>query len=689
MNKITESHLNRDAYVYIRQSTQDQVNHNLESKRRQYSLQNKARELGWSHVVVIDEDLGKSASGSAARAGFERLLVKVCQGIAGAIFAVEASRLARNGREWHTLLEFCGFMETLIIDHDGVYDPRHPNDRLLLGMKGTISEMELTILRQRSQEALKQKAARGELYMTVAVGYIRSPGDLLEKDPDLRVQNAIALAFRKFQEMASVRQVLLWFRQNELRLPVVNYRNGEKQALWKLPVYNTLMHILTNPIYAGAYAFGRTYTRTKMENGQKRIVRGYRRKQPDWPVLIKDHHEGYIKWEEYMYNQNVISENANMKGAMVRGSIKRGPSLLAGLLRCGHCGRKMHVTYSGTKGRVVRYSCRGAQINHGAGTCISLGAIRLEQAITEALLNVLSPLGIEAAVEAIHRIEETGSQEKHHKELALEQARYESDRAQKQYDLSDPENRLVTTELERRWNEKLLIVQTLEDELQQMPPLKKLRLEEEKDLMALGEDLRLVWEHPESNIKLKKRILRAAIKEIVISISKGMVKAVLHWAGGDHSEVQFPKNKTGMHRWRTDIETERIIRNMARMAPDHQIASLLNRLGKKTGKGNSWTKMRVTTFRNDHNIAVYQEGEVEARGELFLDQAAEKLDVHKSKIYKLIRKGFLPATQVCKGAPWIIRKEDLSTWANFLRSGESTSPLTTLQPNLFLEKTTT
>ncbi len=319
MNKITEAHLSRDAYVYIRQSTQDQVNKYLESKRRQYSLQNKARELGWSRVVVIDEDLGKSASGSTERAGFERLLAKVCQGIAGAIFAVEASRLARNGREWHTLLEFCGFMETLIIDHDGVYDPKHTNDRLLLGMKGTISEMELTILRQRSLEALRQKAARGELYLSVAVGYMRSSGDRLEKDPDLRVQNAIALVFRKFQEMASVRQVLLWFRQKQLRLPAVIYRSKEKQVFWKLPVYNTVLHILNNPIYAGAYAFGRTYTQTKIENGQKRIVRGYRRKQQDWPVLIKDHHEAYIKWEEFMPERELESQAClNMAMAVSR-----------------------------------------------------------------------------------------------------------------------------------------------------------------------------------------------------------------------------------------------------------------------------------------------------------------------------------------------------------------------------------
>lgn len=235
MNKITESHLGREAYVYIPQSTQGQVRHNQESRRRQYDLQTRARELGWSKVVVIDEDLGKSGSGSVERTGFERLLAKVCQGAAGAVFAVEASRLARNGREWHTLLELCGFMETLIVDHDGIYDPKHPNDRLLLGMKGTISEMELTIMRQRSLEALRQKAKRGELLTSVAVGYLRCPDDRLEKDPDLRVQNAIALVFRKFREMASVRQVLLWFREKNVRLPARSRQGAGTPVSWKCP----------------------------------------------------------------------------------------------------------------------------------------------------------------------------------------------------------------------------------------------------------------------------------------------------------------------------------------------------------------------------------------------------------------------------------------------------------------------
>src|SRR5512136_1075059 len=254
MTKITAEHLARSAYVYIRQSTADQLAHNHESRRRQYGLVDRAKQLGWSNVDVIDDDLGRSGGG-IARPGFERLLATICDGRVGAVLAIEASRLARNGRDWHTLIEFCGLVGTLIVDEDGVYDPRHPNDRLLLGMKGTMSEMELSLFRQRSLEALKQKARRGELFLTVAIGYLKTAHDRIEKDPDRRVREAIALVFTKFAELQTVRQVHLWMRQQRLPLPATEYGPEGRKVVWKLPVYNTLHHMLTNPIYAGAYVF--------------------------------------------------------------------------------------------------------------------------------------------------------------------------------------------------------------------------------------------------------------------------------------------------------------------------------------------------------------------------------------------------------------------------------------------------
>jgi DNA invertase Pin-like site-specific DNA recombinase len=373
MSKISPEHLARGAFVYVRQSTADQLRNNHESRRRQYALAERAQMLGWSEVVVIDDDLGVSAGG-VARPGFERLLAAICAGQVGAVVSIEASRLARNGRDWHTLLEFCALVGSVIVDEDGVYDPRSVNDRLLLGMKGTMSEMELSLLRQRSAEALKLKAARGELHTTVAIGFVRSADDRIELDPDQRIREAIGAVFARFAQAGSVRQVLLWFRQERIELPSALYVAGRRSVVWRLPSYNTVLHILANPVYAGAYAFGRTESRVRIEAGRKRVGRGYRRQREDWQVLILDHHDGYIDWDTYEHNQNVIADNTNMRGAMARGALRRGEALLAGLLRCGHCGRKLHVAYSGSDGHTSRYHCKGAAINHGSPhKCISFG----------------------------------------------------------------------------------------------------------------------------------------------------------------------------------------------------------------------------------------------------------------------------------------------------------------------------
>jgi excisionase family DNA binding protein len=660
MSKITPDHLARGAFVYVRQSTQDQLLHNHESRRRQYALADRARALGFSSVEVIDDDLGRSGGG-AARPGFERLLVSICEGRVGLVLAVEASRLARNGRDWHTLLEFCGLVGCLLADEDGIYDARLPNDRLLLGMKGTMSEMELSVLRQRSLEALRQKARRGELFVNVAVGYVRVRHDRIALDPDLRVREAIALVFRKFAAFQSVRQVHLWLRQERIRLPVTEIDEHGQRIAWKPPVYSSVLRILTNPVYAGAYAFGRTCSRVTVEDGRKRVVRGFRRERADWEVLIPEHHEGYVCWAEFERNQRLIADNAHSKGVMARGSVRRGDALLAGLLRCGHCGRRLHVSYSGTQGFCVRYSCQGAHFNHGTQRCIAFGGLRVDAAVAAETLRLLAPLGIEAALRAIEAREADADAARRQVELALTQARYEADLARRQYDVVDPGNRLVAAELERRWNDRLVEVRSLEERLaahaSERPEAPSAA--ERDRLMALGADLEAAWRHPRATAETRKRILRAAIAEIVTRVADRTIDLVIHWQGGDHTRLIVPKNRPGQHRWSSSAAVDDLIRGLARQQPDAAIAATLNRSGLRTSKGNSWTEARVRSLRSAHDIAVHRPGEMAERGELKLEEAAELLQVSRMTVLRLISGGSITASQVCKGAPWAIPRAQL------------------------------
>ena len=661
MSKIAPEHLARRAYVYVRQSTADQLRHNPESRRRQYALADRARALGWRDVEVIDDDLGVSAGG-VARPGFERLLAAICGGEVGAVVSIEASRLARNGRDWHTLLEFCALVGSLIVDEDGVYDPRGVNDRLLLGMKGTMSEMELSLLRQRSLEAVKLKAARGELHTTVAIGFVRSDDDRIELDPDLRIRSAIAAVFQRFAQAGSVRQTLLWFRQERIELPGASYIDGRRSVQWKLPVYKTLLHILTNPVYAGAYAFGRTGSRSSIDAGRKRIVRGFRRCREDWQVLIVQHHEGYIDWATYEHNQRVIADNTNMRGSMALGSARRGEALLAGLLRCGHCARKLHVHYGGYDGSIARYECRGAAICHGSSErCISFGSLRVDQAVSAQVLSALRPLGIQAALRAIEQRSVDDCSKRRQFELALEQARFEAARAQRQFDAVDPGNRLVATELERRWNERLAQVPSRQAQLDSFDAQASSSLEPEQReaLLRLGSDLPLAWHDPAAGNETRKRILRAVIKEIIARVADVEVQLVIHWQGGDHTTLRVPRNRTGQHRWVTLAQVGELIEQLARQLNDASIAAQLNRLGHRSGKGHTWTAMRVRSYRKDHGIAVYREGEREERGELTLDQAAKVLDTSTMTVLRMIATGTIAAKQVCRGAPWVIARSEL------------------------------
>lgn len=675
MNKITPEHLARDAYVYVRQSTPDQLLNNPESRRWQYALEARARTLGWENVIVIDEDLGRSGGG-AARPGFERLLGAICADTAGAVFAIEASRLARNGRDWHTLLEFCVVVNSLIIDEDGIYDPRSVNDRLLLGLKGTFSELELSLFRQRSHEALRLKAARGELNTTVAIGYRRGADDRLEQDPDKRIREALSLAFRKFAEIGSVRQLVLWLRQERIEFPVAVHGAQGRSVQWRLPRYHTVHRLLTNPVYAGAYVYGRTFTQVRFEGGRKVSTHGIARRQEEWAVVIRNHHDGYITWEEYDRNQKVIAGNANMKGAMVRGSVRNGGGLLVGLLRCGHCGRKLKVHHNARQG--PRYVCTTDIANLTNKNCIAFSNMRIDAAVSAEVLRAVAPMAMEAALQLIADREQADAERLRQCELALQQARYEAMHARRQYDAVDPDNRLVAGELERRWNECLATVAQLEEQMENLRHEQPRMLSEDDrtTLLELADDLPRVWNHPESSVEIRKRILRAVLKEIVVTIEGDRLRLVVHWQSGDHTRLEVVKNRVGQNRFKTDKETVQLVRELARVLPDHSIAPVLNRLRIRSARGNTWNELRVRNFRGTHQIAVYREGERAERRELILHEAASRLGINKMTVIRLIRDGILPGRQICAGAPYVIREEDLDRPAvrRAIRNGRAVSP---------------
>lgn len=650
--RITAEHVSRAAFVYVRQSTGDQVQNNLESQRLQYRLVDRARELGWSKVEVIDDDLGRSAGGSE-RPGFQKLLSAVCAKEAGIVFSTEASRLSRNGREWHTLLEFCGVVGCLLGDRDTIYDPRLANDRFLLGMQGSVYELELSVLRQRSREAQWQKAGRGELFTTVAIGYVKVGRDRIEMDPDQRVRDAVALVFRKFAEFGSGRQVHLWLRQEGIELPALRYGPRGREVVWRLPGYNTIKKMLANPVYAGAYVWGRSIVRVELQEGHKRVTRELRSSAQDWPILIRDHHDGYIGWDEYERNQRMIADNAGSLPS-ARRAVRHGSGLLAGLLRCGHCGRKLQVNYRGKYS--ARYKCRGSEHEDGE-RCVSFGALRVDEAVGEAVVRAVQPQGVGAALLAIEAANTACSETALQAVRALEEARFRADEARWRYEAVNPDHRLVADNLERLWNERLQVVQECEVRLsraQAQSQHRELTPEEREAWLSMGVELERAWRHEAAPPELRKRILRAALVEIVATVNDNIVTLILHWQGGSHTALRVRKNRVGEHRMAADAETEDLIRALARIMPDRLIASFLNRAGKTTGPGNNWTVARLRAFRSNHNIPVYREGEMRERSEMKLQEAAAHLSVSEKTVRRLIHSGAIPARQACKGAPWVI-----------------------------------
>jgi len=657
--KIRSQHLARKAMLYVRQSSAFQVTHNQESSKLQYAMQARLRELGFTEIEIVDEDLGRSAAGTVTRSGFERMVAEVSLGRVGAVAAREVSRFARNSREWQQLVEVCRIVDTVLIDQEAVYAPRASNDRLLLGLKGSLNEYELDLLRHRSLEARRAKARRGELLVTAPVGYRKNEEQRLEKDPDRRVQEVIRLVFDQFELLGSVRQTLLWFHEHDLQLPAVTAR---AEVRWKRPIYGTLYQMLTNPAYGGAYAYGKTEHGTRYVEGVARKS-ARRRPREQWLALIPNAHEGYVSWERFERLQGVIHSNDTRTGAHT-GATRAGAAMLSGLLRCRRCASKLIVLYTGRCGDIARYACNRAWLDKGLSRCISFGGTRVDAAIAQQVLRVVQPAAIEAAIMA--QQDEANKQDEVVAALErdLEAARYAAGRAQRQFDAADPLNRLVTDELERRWNQALQRVDEIEQRIAQhrgasvdaTPPTME-------EFSALADRLEELWQHPDTDIRLRKRIVRSLINEVIVDVDTAASEIVLliHWKGGLHTEVRVPRRRRGQNSLHTAPETVDVVRSLVRICPDDMVANVLNRNGLRTGRGNFWTRERVTALRSHHDIPVYCAERRTREGWLNLTEAARLVGVCPRTLRLAVDHGELTAAHPLPDGPWIFNRAELQS----------------------------
>lgn len=657
--ELPKAVVERAAIVYVRQSTGIQVQENLESQRRQYDLVELARQYGFRDVSVIDEDLGRSASGTMDRPGFRNLVGRICEGSVGAVFCLEASRLARNGRDWHHLLELCGLFGAYVIDSDGVHDPGLPNDRLLLGLKGTMSEFELTLIRKRLVDAAVAKARRGELRIGVPVGYLWSRDGGLIKDPDRRIQDAIHTIFRLFERLGSATQVLLHMRREGFLFPRPVDGKSMSELVWRAPAYRNVIAVLQNPFYAGAYAYGKSKVQTSLVDGSLRKTYGRARPMEEWTVLARDHHEAYVTWETFDRNRERLSRNSYSQRAGAAKSSRGGQALMAGLLRCRRCGRMLHVVYTGRSSK-PRYTCRRGRQMHGIDPCIAFGARRVDLAIGAEILLVVEPLAVEAALMAEREAVAQLDERRRALELERQQAEYETKLAARRYEKVDPDNRLVAAELEARWNAAMNRLRECEAKLLANSTSDAGVPIDRESLLDLAKDLDAVWKSPSADMRTKQRLVRALIEEIVVDLDdeKREVILVIHWRGGQHSELRVRKPQPGEHTMRNAPEVEEVIRQMGARWSDEHIAATLNRMGTSTPFGHSWNTKRVGDYRRTKGIPGYESAVKDGKC-LTMVEAAKKAGVTCHAIRKLIQGGILPAKQYVFDAPWQILAADL------------------------------
>ncbi len=660
-DRIKPTHLNRCAYIYVRQSTAAQVQYNRESTDRQYKLADRALRLGWSksQINVIDEDLARSGSVTSERHGFAMMTTEVALGHVGLILSIEVSRVARNNADWYRLLDLCGVTDTLIGDEDGLYHPGLFNDRLLLGLKGTMAEAELHVIRARLEGGIRNKAARGQLRRGLPVGFLWGEGDgEILFHPDQAVTQTIHCVFEKFAEMGSVRQVWLWFRSQGLSFPLQS--NSSSEIQWVTPTYTGIHQVLTNPVYAGAYTYGKTNQEHYVDQAghlRKRIRRLPRSK---WAVLIRDHHQGFIDWETYEMNQSRIAKNTHPTPHQASGAIREGSALLQGIATCGHCGRRLRVYYQG-KHSTPGYYCAANTIANGRGMfCLRVGGLRIDEAVAHAFLDAVAPAGIEAALLAEKNLETDHDAALAQWRLQVERARYETERAERRYRSVEPENRLVARTLEAEWESRLSELATAQAELARRQSQRPASLTDEQRarIRVLGTDLKRVWEAPTTTARDRKELLQTLLEEVIIAVLPAESKAhlTLRWRGGAISELDLSLRTHRVPPIRTDEATIDLVRRLAAHHPDAVIAGILNRQGRRTANGDRFTANKVGNLRRYWQIPRFDRTSVSSEGELVtVAKAAKILGMAPSTLHRWLADGFIAGEQITPGAPWRIR----------------------------------
>lgn len=659
--KVKPTHLARTAVVYIRQSSPSQLQRNTESTDRQYKFVQRAVELGWSNsqVIVIDEDQGRSGSGLVERTGFHKMAAEVAMGRVGLLLGLEVSRLARNNADWYRLLDLCGMTDTLIGDADGLYHPALFNDRLVLGLKGTMSEAELHILRARLDGGIRNKAARGELRRGLPVGFVWGENDgEVRFHPDAAVVGAIRTIFERFAEMGSARRVWLWFRSEALSFPLQSSTLAEIR--WVTPTYTAIHQVLTSPVYAGAYVYGKTRQERYVDEAGRIKKRVRHLPRSDWGVLIHNHHEGFIDWPTYEDNLARIANNTRPRPHATGGAVREGAALLQGLATCGRCGRRLKVYYQG-RNATPGYHCPGSTIVNGrAAYCMRVSGVQIDAAVAKVFLATVTPAGVEAALVAEASLEAEHDAALAQWRLEVERIRYEAKQAERRYRTVDPENRLVARGLEAEWEKRLRDLATAETELtrreKERPRLVTPR--ERQMIQALGADLSRAWAAPTTTDRDRKELLRALVEEVNLAVERAQSRAhlTLRWRGGAITELDVPLQRRRTPPLRTDEDTIDLVRRLAVHYSDAMIAGILNRQGRRTVRGDRFTANKVGNLRRYWNIPCFEPAATPPQGDLAtVDKAAEILGVAPSTVHRWLADGFIAGEQLTPGAPWRIR----------------------------------